>query len=116
MRVEDMAMPLGEYRTPRQSEIDTSAKALLNGAIQALLAEDTIHERVSQARGCLEKLGRFNGEADEEFVGELRCIIDDVEKKIIEGAGGVLSSEDEQDLPERLFLLYLDMSDGVMIW
>jgi len=107
-------MPLDEYRTPPRSDIATTPKALVNGAIEALLAEDTIHERVSQARGCLEKLGRFNSEADEELVDELRCIIDDVQKKIT--AGKVLSSEDEQDLTERLLSLYLDVSEGVLIW
>ena len=116
MRVQDMATPLDEYRAPRECDPNNSPKALLNGAIQALLAEDTIRERVSQARGCLKKLERFNGEADEELADELRCILDDIEKKIIEGAADVLSSEDEQDLTERLFSLYLDVSEGMLIW
>ena len=104
-------MPLDEYRTQGQCDIATTPKALVNGAIEALLAEDTIQERVSQARGCLEKLE--HGQADDDLVDELRSIIDDVEKKIT--TRKVLSSEDEQYLTERLFSLYLDVSDGVLI-
>ena len=109
-------MPLDEYRTSRQGGLDTTPRALFNEAIEALLAEDdTIHQRLSQARGCLEKLYRCNGEADDELIDELRRIIDDVETKII-GARDVLSSEDEQGLSERLFSLYLDISEGAVIW
>ena len=109
-----MAMPLDEYRGSGKSELDTTPKALFNEAIEALLAEDTIQQRVSQARGCLGKLERVNGEADPELIEELRCVIDDVETKI-KGTRGVLSCEDERELSERLFSLYLDMSDGVLI-
>lgn len=115
IRVRDMAMPLDEYRTRRQSELDNTPKALLNEAIEALLAEDTIQQRVSQARGCLEKLGRCDSESDTELVEELRGIVDGVERKI-RGARGILSSEDEQELSEQLFSLYLDLSEGALIW
>ena len=108
-------MPLDEYRTRRQSELDSTPKALFNEAIEALLAEDTIQQRVSQARRCLEKLGRFDSESDTELVEELRGIVDDIETKI-KGARDVLSSEDEQELSERLFSLYLDLSEGALVW
>src|SRR5437868_15156834 len=110
-----MAMPLDEYRGSGKSEFNTTPKALFNEAIEALLAEDTIHQRVSQARGCLEKLERVNGDADAELTEELRCIIDDGEAKL-KGSQELLSREDEDELSERLFSLWLNIADGLLIW
>jgi hypothetical protein len=117
MRVQDTAMAFSELsHMAGQRDIDIhSAKDLFNGAIQALLADGAPHERVSRARGYLEELERLKDQISEESIGELRYIIDVLDKRITEGSDH-LASEDEQELTERLLSLYLDGSDGMLIW
>jgi hypothetical protein len=117
MSVQDTATPFGElsHTASQNAPGVNDATALFNGAIEALLADHTTLERVSQARGCLEKLQRLKGQISEELVSDLRHIVDDLDQRIIEGAD-YLSSDDEQELTERLFTLYLDVSDGMLIW
>jgi hypothetical protein len=113
MKVQDIATPRGgPSHAADQRDIDT--KALFNGAIQALLADGAPHERVSQARGYLEKLQRRKDQIAAELVSELGCIVDNLDKRIRQGADH-LSSDDEQELTERLFSLYLDVSEGMLI-
>jgi hypothetical protein len=117
MSIQNTATAVGKLsHMVGQRDIDIqSAKALLNGAIEALLTNGPARERVSQARGCLEKLKGLRGQTSEESINDLRCIIDYLNKRISDGAND-LSPEDEQGLTERLFLLYLDGSDGMLMW
>jgi hypothetical protein len=66
-------------------------------------------------RECLDTLGRPEDHLAQEAVLELRCILDELNQKVM-GDAVQLSAEDEYQLAERLFSVYLNLIDGVLMW
>jgi hypothetical protein len=86
------------------------AKILLNQTIEACLLDGSIHERLHIVKVCIGRLEDYGDEVPEEL-DELKDIAG-----ILSCYGENLSPERDLELTERLFTLYISVSDGALIF
>ena len=89
-------------------ETDT-VRVLLNRTIEALLSDATIQQRRSAANACISRLERYKNEVPD-ALNQLKCIMDDL--ALLDH----LSPDRELELTERLLTLYVNASDGALIF
>src|SRR5690242_14136615 len=97
------------------NECDGDAKALLNEAIEALPATAAMTERIGEATAWLAQLESGYTGVDQELVCVVRSITNDLEHRMIDRDQG-MSPQDELELSQRLLSVYLDASEGALIW
>lgn len=88
---------------------------LLNRAIEALLSDDSLPQRLSEAKDHIRKMERHSREIADEIV-ELKSIVDDLEELLLGAPGAPLSPGHELALAERLLTLYVQGSAGAVIF
>ena len=89
-------------------EADT-VRVLLNRTIEELLSDATIQQRRSAANVCISRLERYKNEVPD-ALNQLKCIMDDL--TLLDH----LSPDRELELTERLLTLYVNASDGALIF
>jgi hypothetical protein len=87
-----------------------TAKILLHRAIDALLSEGSLQQRLSATNAYIRKLALYKDKVADEL-NELKCAA-----QIFTSSGNHLSPEQELELTERLLTLYIDVSDGALIF
>ena len=96
--------------------MNASVRTLVNRTIEALLSGGAIEERLSETYECISVLERDKNEIPDELLNELKQTARNLEGKSGQRAGDCLSSEAERELTERLLSLYIDISDGALIF
>ena len=86
------------------------ARILLNRAIEAFLSEGSIQQRLSEANAYIRRLEDLKDEVGDEL-DELKSVAD-----FLASSQGHLSSERQLELTERLLALYVNASDGALIF
>ena len=87
-----------------------TAKMMLNRTIEALLSEDSVEQRLSQAQACLSRLEIYKEEIPDEL-HELQHVAD-----ILASSKEHICPEHELEVTERLLTLYVNVSDGALIF
>ena len=91
-------------------------RTLLNRTIEALLSEGTIEERISEANNWIRRLEQHKHEVPAEFIGELKRVTNDV-AQLVESRTTCCSVDHlPLELTSRLLALYVDVSDGALIF
>src|ERR1700730_16867053 len=88
-----------------------SLRVLLNRTIEVLLSDSSIEQRLCQAKASIRKLERYGNEVTDEL-NELKFIVDGLTSSSEEA----LSPDRELELTERLLTLYVNASDGALIY
>ena len=103
----------------RVEEMTDTVRKLLNWTIEALLSEDSIEQRLSEAETCLSILENYRNRpapptSTRQIPGELNELqgVSD----ILASSEEHLSPEGELGLTERLLTLYISVSDGALIF
>jgi|SRR6202035_926667 hypothetical protein len=91
--------------------VNDSVRVLLNRTIEALLSDSSIEQRLRQAKVSITKLERFANEVTEEL-NELKFVVDSLESS----SEDPLSLDRELELTERLLTLYVNASEGALIF
>jgi len=88
-----------------------SGRVLLNRTIEVLLSDSPIRQRLLQAKVSIRQLERFKNEVPDEL-NELKFIVD----SLTFSSEDLLSPDRELELTERLLTLYVNVSDGALIF
>ena len=88
-----------------------SVRVLLNRTIEVLLSDTSIEQRLLQAKASIRKLERYENEVTDEL-NELNFIVDRLESS----SEDPLSSDRELELAERLLTIYVNSSEGALIF
>jgi hypothetical protein len=95
-------------------------RRLFSQAIDALISEGTPQERLSRADACIRRLEDQPYEADLAIVEELKLIRGDFAHAVEESSHSRVASSlwhrSEQKLTDALFSLYIDLSDGALVF
>ena len=91
--------------------VNDSVRVLLNRTIEALLSDSSIEQRLRQAKVSITKLERFANEVTEEL-NELKFVVDSLESS----SEDPRSPDRELELTERLLTLYVNASEGALIF
>ena len=86
------------------------AATLLKRAIAAVLLESSIEQRLGQVSACIDKLEDYDPEVSDEL-NELKQI-----RNILASCQQHLAPERDLELTERVFELYVAVSDGALIF
>jgi hypothetical protein len=90
-------------------------RGLLNQAIEALLSDGSLLQRLSVAQDHIGEMERYSSEIPDEIV-ELKSIVDDLEDLLLDSPDAPLSPARELALAERLLTLYVQGSAGALIF
>jgi hypothetical protein len=90
---------------------NNSVRVLLDRTIEGLLSDSSIQHRLLQARACIRQLERYKNEVPDEL-NELESIVDSLASSL----ENPLSPDPELELAERLLMLYVNASDGALIF
>ena len=88
-----------------------SLRVLLNRTIEVLLSDSSIEQRLRQAKASIRKLERFANEVTDEL-NELKFVVGSLESS----SEDPLSLDRELELTERLLTLYVNASEGALIF
>ena len=88
-----------------------SVRVLLNRTIEVLLSDSPIRQRLFQAKASIRQLERYKNEVPDEL-NELKFIVDN----LTSSSEDPLSPDRELELTERLLTLYVNASDGALIF
>ena len=88
-----------------------SVRVLLNRTIEVLLSDSSIEQRLRQAKASIRKLERCENEVTDEL-NELKFVVDSLESS----SEDPLSPDRELELTERLLTLYVNASEGALIF
>ena len=92
-----------------------SARGLLNRAIEALLSDHSIQQRVADANRYIRKLQQYPHKIPADF-DVLKRIVDDLDPLAGDCPDAHLASAQELALTERLLTLYVQVSDGALVF
>src|ERR1700720_4516186 len=88
-----------------------SVRVLLNRTIEVLLSDSSIEQRLRQAKASIRKLERFANEVTDEL-NELKFVVGSLESS----SEDPRSPDRELELTERLLTLYVNASEGALIF
>src|SRR5712671_6215449 len=88
-----------------------SVRVLLNRTIEVLLSDSPIRQRLLQAKASIRQLEQYENEVPDEL-NELKFIVD----SLTSSSEDPLSPNRELELTERLLTLYVNASDGALIF
>jgi hypothetical protein len=88
-----------------------SVRVSLNRTIEMLLSDSPIRQRLLQAKASIRQLERYKNEVPDEL-NELKFIVD----SLTSSSEDPLSPDRELELTERLLTLYVNASDGALIF
>ena len=91
--------------------VNDSVRVLLNRTIEVLLSDSSIEQRLRQAKASIRKLERYENEVTDEL-NELKFVVDSLESS----SEDPLSLDRELELTERLLTLYVNASEGALIF
>jgi hypothetical protein len=88
-----------------------SVRVLLDRTIEVLLSDSPIQQRLLQAKACIRQLEQYKKEVPDEL-NELEFIVD----SLMSSLENPFSPDRELELTERLLTLYVNASDGALIF
>jgi hypothetical protein len=92
-----------------------TTRTLLNRAIEALVSDAALSQRVSEGKLHIGELERYSSEIEDELV-ELTHIVADLEDALVVSPDAHLSPARELALAERLIALYIHGCAGAVIF
>ena len=95
---------------------DGLAKRLFSRTIDALISDGTPRERLVETERCLKKLEAHSQEVPAELLNELRGVVDDFARTVADRSPTSSSYLSERALTDKLFSLYIAISDGGVIF
>jgi len=104
------------YVNEMQQVSDASARKLCQ-VIDALLADGPIQDRLADATRYLDLLEFYQSEIPPEIFNELTDLVDDLTELLSDhGPNMLLTPEQERDLTNKIFSIYIQISGGALIF